>query len=198
LSLKRRTVVLVALTALIAGAALGSLVLAPYVSPSAKTGEGLNVEGYATINVLNSAGQVVYTWQGHNELFSWTMSDIAACLSGNSTTSYNFGACSGWTPWVYINWQVGNNSYDLASHSSIALLPAGCNPRSPYGGQNCRGWVAEGSFGPNSFTQANCGTCTITGVVTGGAGTADFDTLTTSIPVSAGDSLLVTVDFNVS
>jgi hypothetical protein len=189
---------LIALTALIAGAALGSLVLAPYISPSAKTGEGLNVEGHATINVLNSAGQVVYTWQGNNELFSWTLSDIAACLSGNSTTSYNFGHCSGWTPWVYIDWQVGNNSYDLATRSSIALLPVGCNPSSSYGGQNCRGWVAEGSFGPNSFTQANCGTCTITGVVTGGAGTADFDTITTSIPVSAGDSLLVTVDFNVS
>lgn len=196
--MKRRIVILIALVALLAGAAIGTFVVSSYVKPAATRSEGLNVEGYATINVLNSAGKVVYTWQGHNMLFDWTISDIAACLSGNTTTSYNFGACSGWTPRLYVSWLDGNSSYDHNALASIALLPAGCNPASSYGGQLCNGWVDEASFGPSSFTASNCGSCTITGVAAGGAGTAEFDTITTSIPVVSGDSLLVTVDFYVS
>jgi len=195
---KHRSFMIAAVAALLMVVSLGSFLAGSHFGTGSNPSDALNVEGYATIKVLNPAGNTVYTWQGHNMLFDWTISDIAACLSGNTTTSYHFNGCSGWTPWIYVDWQSGNHSYDLSAKSTTALLPAGCIPSSTYAGQLCDGWVAEGTFGPASFTSTNCGTCTITAVTTGGSGSALFDTITTSIPISTGDSLLVSVDFAVT
>lgn len=96
------------------------------------------------------------------------------------------------------------------------LTPLGCDPNSTTSGGNpalCTGWITEATFGPTTFTATNCiysNSQTPCAVLDVGAGTLSqlstygtngaFDYLNPSpiIPVSAGDSLLVTIQFTIS
>lgn len=97
------------------------------------------------------------------------------------------------------------------------LTPLGCDPNASTGassGPVCSGWITEATFGPTTFTAGNCLTtisqtpCAVVQVGTGVLSqlntygyTNAFSAInlgSTPIPVAAGDSLLVTIQFTVS
>ncbi len=177
----------------VAGVIIGSAFLPGVLGRGPSKGssnEGLAVEGYATVKVIGPDGAVKSVWQGHNDLETWTPSGIAACLSGNGSNV--FGACgSSWTQRILIDF--GANSAQTSATN--VLYPPGCHPL----GQTitCDGWVAGGWFGPTTFTNSNCGSCTVN-FVFAGTGSGLFDRISTSINVNSGDSLVVTIQFIVS
>lgn len=127
------------------------------------------------------------------------MNDIAVCLSGNNTHGYFMGGstCSGWTTRIAMVWDFNGHTYNPVRPTTNTLTPPGCNPFNTHSPPYCSGWITETTFGPNTFTQANCNPCSITRV--DAESTADgFDDISTSISASPGDSLLVSIQFTVS
>lgn len=115
------------------------------------------------------------------------------------------------------------NSYSVTGCEATAsatnyLTPLGCWPNSSTAASTpplCTGWTTESTFGPGTFTSTNCiynQAATPCSVVQVDAGTSQmnpypagygngegFDYVNpTPIPVSAGDSLLVTIQFSIS
>jgi hypothetical protein len=182
--------------ALAAGIALGSFIVAPSLltSPTPRSAnQGLMVEGFATITVLNPDGSVASVWRGHNTLSDTTRNAIAQCASGNSSAAAGFNSCSGWTPNILI--RINGQQPGVSAQASNTLTPPGCNPK-VYG---CTGWISEATFGPSTFTQSNCnGGCTVTLVLTLPNSYTNFDYFNTSISAKVGDSLLVSIQITVS
>jgi hypothetical protein len=109
------------------------------------------------------------------------------------------------------------NGFTVTGCGAIAsatntLTPLGCNPNQISDPELCSGWITQATFGPTTFTSTNCiynisqTPCAVTEVDAGTLSqlttyghTEGFDYLNpTPIPVSAGDSLLVTIDFTIS
>jgi len=247
------------------GVVLSSNLLVPrsLLSSANSKDQALTISGIETIKVLAPNGHVISTWQGPDPLTKLATNVIASCATagnapGSTTTPYGFNSCSSWVNEILVQWDspAGNCGIGLlgltdsycsyaSTSSSDTLTPVGCNP-TVYnsGGNYCTGWIAEATFGPATFTQANCdssgttpASCNVENVVAGAGGLtvplqstlcirngcenyvigAVFDTLCTTAyaqyavdeypactlasppaTMSAGDSLLVTIQFTVS
>ena len=224
--------------ALAIGILLGSTMFAGVLSGQASgtAKQGLTISGTETLKVLGPDGQVVSVWQGPDPLTFDGMNGIASCVTGSNggvLTPDAFYTCNTWISNIGIAFDKPSvtctyaaeftNCTQLQSAATNYLTPQGCYDTTPYreGSTLCSGWQTQATFGPNSFTVADCGTtCHVEMVRTlgGTGGGAVFDELCTTsfgasdtfqgvkcslgggaIPaLSPGDTLLVTIAFTVS
>lgn len=224
--------------ALAIGILLGSTFFSGALSGQASgtARQGLTIAGTETLKVLGPDGQVISTWQGPDPLTFDGMNGIASCVTGTNggtLTPDAFYECSTWISNIGIAFDKPSvtctsaaeftDCTQLESVASNYLTPQACYDTTPYpeGSTLCSGWQTQATFGPNSFTAANCGTsCHVQMIRTlgGTGGGAVFDELCTgsfgasdtstgvkcnlgggAIPaISPGDTLLVTIAFTVS
>jgi hypothetical protein len=169
----------VAVVASLGGLLVGSSLFPGLLNHNAtdKQTQGILFSGTETIKVIAPDGRIVSTWEGPDPLTNLAINAIASCATagdapGSTTSPVNFGSCSAWTNEMFIQWDspagVCSNGLDaqinsICSYSSAptsdTLTPIGCNP-SAYNpaGTYCTGWISEATFGPATFTPANCGT----------------------------------------
>jgi len=123
-------------------------------------------------------------------------------MSGNSTTPNLFGTCSPMTPLVWAQGVEVNPpgaGVPFYATATNTMLPSGCTPvGNP---PTCTGWQTTGTV-TFSTGPPNNPTFPITLNSAGASGQDDvpFDTVSLSptITVNAGDSLVVTVTFSIS
>ncbi|MHB2035854.1 MAG: hypothetical protein ACYCPW_03815 [Nitrososphaerales archaeon] len=234
------TAVAVSLTVgLILGAVLSANLLATRsLSSSADSKNQIfALTGTETIKVLAPNGHVISTWHGPDPLSSNVKNAIAGCATGVSQPSgavpYGvFNSCEDWIGSISL-WIDGPGStctVTLTANSKYCsfingvtatntLTPIGCTtggPGTAEGGYGtCTGWITDATFGPTTFTSANCGSSCSVEYVEGASplgwafdyvcastfapGEPSVGCLSTSIAtVVPLDSLLVTIQFNVS
>lgn len=219
--------------------AIGALLLVGQLLPlvtsrdsSASNKDGLYISGTETVKAVAPDGKVVSTWTGPDPLTANAFNAIASCVTGisNPGAAGVYGSCSGWitgmdietdTPGHTCNdgpLEASDCSFLLASVSNT-LTPVGCTTGSTSAYGSCTGWITEATYGPTTFTSANCGSsCNVEAVQAGyssGGGVYGFDLICSAdfnyagyqpLPCLSGeiatvgpsDSLLVTIQFTVS
>lgn len=173
------------------------------LSPSGGHQDNLKFVDNVTIKVFNPDGTLARVWQSHNDLQGSATNGIVGCITGASTAPANYGSCDSWISGIDI--EFGSSStqiYAAGTNTPFAGSPGtACTPSTGNAppGAYCTGWTTTALFGDTTFTPTNCPTtCTVDSAQAANAGGTFFDNIITSIAVAPGDSLSVTITFNVS
>lgn len=165
-------------------------------------GQDIPIGGYVVIKAYHSNGKLFATWSGHNTLSVFAVNAIANCISGVSDTPDIFGTCSSMTSnvWVQGLEVSGDNPNNIPFEGTAAnsLLPSGCISvaTDENGGlTTCTGWQTTGTI---TFSGSDLPVAVDSGGAEGPGVVFDQVSISPTITVNAGDSLVVTVTFSIT
>jgi hypothetical protein len=176
----------------------GIFAYASVLSPPKGHSDGINLGDEVTIEVFNPDGTLARVWHGYNSLLPQGINAIAGCISGATTTPYGWGSCSSGIGGITIQWDVDLSNSPVTNTPFANSAGNPCDPST--GAPDCTGWVSTATFPSTTFTTSNCGSsCTIfRAAASASGGSVYFDSISTSLEVVPGDSVVVTITFNVS
>jgi hypothetical protein len=158
---------------------------------------GFGISGRALIKAYHSDGTLYRIWEGDNSLTEGAINAIVSCATGVSTAPNGYGKCNSWITAVEIAELLQPSravSFAATAAATHNLIPQGCNPASPTL-SNCTGWQSQATFYGEITQDA------IINSVRGYDGSNgyifDFLTVDPAIEVRPGDTLDVTITFNV-
>jgi hypothetical protein len=185
--IRRRATVLGVSSAVILGILVSWLFLSPLSGSAGQTRQdNVKIQGMGFFQVFDSQGRLVSQQTEHNSLYANGVNNMAACLSGVSTSgNYGGAPCTGVTNGIGATWTcnggsnclngvitVADNTKDDGSCgggglacagdavATDALTPSGCNE---FGTNSCVGWAVTATFPSELFTTSSCATsCTVT------------------------------------
>jgi len=140
------------------------------------------------------------TWEGHNELQSWSRNYLVSCITGVDETPDNIGDCVFGADDISIELDEGEGTY-LSGYEigDITLLPEGCSTDDSL--NFCTGWTISAVF---DFINLNCDEgvdCPILkGVVSGDGSTGwyfNYFAVDPNKEILPNDRVLVQMDFDI-
>jgi len=140
------------------------------------------------------------TWQGHNDLQTWSQNFLVSCITGIDETPYAISDCVFSADDMALEIDEGEGGFLTGPEpGDITLLPEGCDTDT--GNNLCTGWTITAIF---DYIDLNCEEgvdCPIlTGVVsTDGASGVNFNyfAVETTPEILPNDRVLVQMDFDV-
>ena len=201
-------------------------------SPGGK-GQSLVIAGNVNVKVYAEGGALVSNWNGPAPMNDVAVGQLVGCIVGSnggqpSEGGLFYGSCFGFINELAISFDSqsgpcvsgGATCSSAESSAKNYLLPLNCwLYTSGAEADPCTGWETQAIFGPDTFTNTNCGSsCNIeyamTGVLGGSGNLADpFDYLCTTTysssagsgcslasiaSVSPGQTLVVTITYTIS
>jgi hypothetical protein len=171
------------------GAAANSAATSKSTAPKA---DRLLLQGHGVLQAFHSNGAMFAEWKGHNTISPWLINDIASCVSGAAPGSNGCSFTS--NRLLFVGQERGYTGPPGTGRDQVfgtnTVQPIGCGVESDGGVRTfCTGWVSTGSIditGPNYAIDD----ASLTGV--------DGITISPTIPVSAGDRIILTITFTIA
>jgi hypothetical protein len=159
---------------------------------SALKTDRLLLQGHGDLQAFHANGAMFAEWKGHNKISPWIINDIASCVSGAAPGS-NGCSFSG-NRELFVGQERSYSGPPGTGRNQVqgtnTVQPAGCGVQSDGGVVTfCTGWISTGTIditGPNYAIDD----AALLGV--------DAITIAPTIPVSAGDRVILTITFTIA